>query len=535
VLQLVHSGVCGSMQVPSLGGARYLVTALDDFSKLSVMKCIAAKSVVLTVLPAMIQLLETRSNHRVQRIRSDRGGEYVNKVLAEFAALKGNVVELTAGYSPESNGAAERLNRMLIERIRAMLLDARLPLSLWGEAVVAACHVRNRSPISETRAGTPWGLFVDAAPDVSHLRVFGCKVCCHVPREVRTKLDYVSYSGVFVGYGGGGHRILVDGTCKVKVCRDVVFLEEPVSRAELRSNVPAPKLKSAEPCEDVKKKTGVGADVLPVDSSISEERFAVGLVPSALQEQNQSPWPYESDPAEDVPEQPATLPEGPPPEQPAAEETSADEVDIHQNLPEEPAAPDYPRYPTRDRRQPDRYTNGAAVMMCLKAPCSQIQAFASSDAAQWRQAMDEEMASLHGNGTWDLQHLPAGRKALACRLVFALKRDAKGEVERYKARLVAKGFSQKPRVDYGEVWAPVSQYKTLRTLLPVVATEDLHLHHLDIKTAFLNDIVEEELYMQQPPSYAGQGDERVCRLRRALYGLKQASRTLHLALRDFFV
>jgi transposase InsO family protein len=107
VLQLVHSDVCGPMQVPSLGGARYPVTVQGDFSKLSVVKCIAAKSDVLTVLPAMIQLLETQSGHRVQRMRSDRGGEYVNKVLAEFAARKGIVVELTAGYSPESNGAAE--------------------------------------------------------------------------------------------------------------------------------------------------------------------------------------------------------------------------------------------------------------------------------------------------------------------------------------------------------------------------------------------------------------------------------------------
>jgi hypothetical protein len=404
--------------------------------------------------------------------------------------------------------------------------------------MVAACHVRSRSPISDTRAWTPWGLFFGAVHDVSHLHVFRCKVCCHVLREVRTKLDHVSHSGVFVGYGGGGH--LVDGTRKVKVGRDVDFLEEPASRAELSSNVPAPKRKSAEPCIGVKRKTGVGADVLPVDSLISEDRFAVGLVPSALQEQNQSPWLFEGDPAEDVPEQPATLPEEPAalPEQPVAEETSVDEVDIHRNLPEEPAAPDHPRYPTRDCRQPDRYTaddNRAAFMMCFEAPCSHIQAFASSDAAQWRQAMDEELASLHGNGTWDLQPLPAGRKAIACRWVGALKRDARGAVERYKARLVAKGFSQKPGVDYGEVWAPVSQYKTLRTLLAVVATEDLHLHQLDIKTAFLNGVVEEELYMQQPLGYAGQGDERVGRLRRTLYELKQTSRTWHLALRDFFV
>jgi hypothetical protein len=132
-----------------------------------------------------------------------------------------------------------------------------------------------------------------------------------------------------------------------------------------------------------------------------------------------------------------------------------------------------------------------------------------------------------------LQPLPPGRKAVACRWVFALKRDAKGTVERYKARLVAKGFSQKPGIDYGEIWAPVSQCKALRILIAVEAMDDLHLHQLDVKTALLNGTVEEELYMQQPPGYAGQGDQRVCRLHRALYGLKQASRSWHLALKDF--
>jgi hypothetical protein len=172
-------------------------------------------------------------------------------------------------------------------------------------------------------------------------------------------------------------------------------------------------------------------------------------------------------------------------------------------------------------------------MMCTVAPSSHVQALASSDAYQWRQAMVKEMALLHGNGTWDLQPLPPGRKVVACRWVFALKRDAKGAIDSYKARLVDWGFSQKPGIDCGEIWAPVSQYKTLCTLLAVVATEDLHLHQLDIKTAFLNGVVEEELYMQQPPGCAEQGDERVGRLRRTLYGLKQASRTWHLALRNF--
>mgnify|MGYP003471234557 FL=1 len=76
--------------------------------------------------------------------------------------------------------------------------------------------------------------------------------------------------------------------------------------------------------------------------------------------------------------------------------------------------------------------------------------------------------------------MPVGRKPIACRWVYALKRNEKGSIERYKARLVAKGFSQKPGADYGDIWAPVSQYKTLRCLLAFVAATGLELHQFDI-------------------------------------------------------
>ena len=522
VLQLLHSDVCGPMQVPSMGGARYFVTVLDDFSKLSVVKCIAAKSDVPTVLPSMIQLLETQSGRRVQRLRSDRGGEYVNKALAEYASSKGILMELTAGYSPESNGAAERLNRTLIERTRAMLMDAGLPLALWGEAVIAACHVRNRSPVAGTRAGTPWGMFFGAVPDVSHLRVYGCKVLCHVPSVLRKKFDSVSYSGVLVGYGGGGHRVLVDGTRKVKVCRDAVFLEEPVSRAD--SSEPAPKRKSAEPGVDAKKNPGVGADVSPVDSSSNEDSLNLAMNQAIPEE-----LPAEEQHAAEEPPSPAAGEEQQ--GQPAAEDAQT------------PEAPQR-RYPLRDRRPPGKWyaiaqpaeqaqEDAAVAMVCSETPSSLAQAIASPAAPQWRQAMDEEMASLSAHCTWDLQEVPVGRKPIACRWVYALKRNEKGSIERYKARLVAKGFSQKPGADYGDIWAPVSQYKTLRCLLAFVAATGLELHQLDIKTAFLNGDIDEELYMMQPPGYQRAGDSRACRLRRALYGLKQASRAWHLKLKEF--
>jgi len=156
----------------------------------------------------------------------------------------------------------------------------------------------------------------------------------------------------------------------------------------------------------------------------------------------------------------------------------------------------------------------------------------SSDAEQWSLAMNEEIASLQANGTWVLVEEPQGVKPIPVRWIFKKKLDAQGDIERYKARLVAKGFMQREGVDFNEVFAPVSKHTTLRTLLGMVASQDLELHQLDIKTAFLNGELEETIYMQQPRGYEEGSTNTVCLLKKSLYGLRQAPRAWHTRLKQ---
>lgn len=139
--------------------------------------------------------------------------------------------------------------------------------------------------------------------------------------------------------------------------------------------------------------------------------------------------------------------------------------------------------------------------------------------------MEAELDSMQKNGVWELVEPVATQKAIGCKWVFKTKRAADGSIERHKARLVVKGYTQKEGVDFSETFSPVSTKDSFRIIMALVAHYDMELHQIDVKTAFLNGELEEEIYMQQPEGFIQVGNEHlVCRLKRSIYGLKQASR-----------
>jgi hypothetical protein len=137
--------------------------------------------------------------------------------------------------------------------------------------------------------------------------------------------------------------------------------------------------------------------------------------------------------------------------------------------------------------------------------------------------MKEELDALHKNNTWDMVDLPPGKSVVGCKWVYKSKTCSDGTVDRYKARLVARGFTQEYGVDYEETFAPVARLTSVRALLAVAASRHWSLCQMDVKNAFLNGDLSEEVYMQLPPGLS-HSTNKVCRLRRALYGLKQAPR-----------
>lgn len=146
-----------------------------------------------------------------------------------------------------------------------------------------------------------------------------------------------------------------------------------------------------------------------------------------------------------------------------------------------------------------------------------------SDRIQWEKAINEELKSLNENKTWEIIPMPKNKNIVDCKWVLTVKNDSNGNLTRYKARLVAKGFTQKYLFIYDETFAPVARITTFRLMLAFAIQNDLLVHQMDVKTAFLNGNLREEIYMKIPEGVNAK-ENYVCKSNKALYGLKQSAR-----------
>ena len=194
------------------------------------------------------------------------------------------------------------------------------------------------------------------------------------------------------------------------------------------------------------------------------------------------------------------------------------------------------RRSSRTIRAPDRYSPSLHYLLLIDEGEPEFfdEALQVEDSTKWEQAMDDEMRSLEKNKTWVLNVLPTGKRALLNKWVFRIKAEPDGK-RRFKARLLVKEYSQRKGIDYAKIFYPVVKLTTIRILLSIVASENLHLEQMDVKPAFLHGDLDEEIYMQQSEGFAAPGKEHmVCKLNKSLYGLKQAPRQWYKKF-DFFM
>ena len=545
LLEIIHSDLCGPMQVDSLGGSKYVLTFTDDCSRYSVVYFLKRKSEVLSKFQDYINLVENVSgNTRVVKtlniintLRSDNGGEYTSERFMKYCRDKGITRQFTSPYCPEQNGVSERLNRTIIEGARSILFHAKLPLKFWAEAVCTMIHLRNRSPTSALNGKTPYEYWFGRRPDVSHLRVFGCVCFVHIPDDLRRKLDPKSYKAIFVGYPEGtkGYKVYNIETGEFSRSRNITFHENKFHKFTLEGK---PDLSSTLFHFDA------ADESVPVDDS--------RLNPVAEIEDDASNNEINAEQNLEVVRQPVVI------QSEVINEQSepVEPVGVVNNMPRNNEAvvvkPTYEETfmdqvsnlnSRRERKPVNRLIENDGETCCLASLTSDLeepknykQAATSQHSNQWNLAMKDEYDSLLINETWELVPRPSNQNVIGCRWVYKVKRGADGSIDRYKARLVARGYSQTEGVDYEEVFAPVVRATTIRSLLSFANSQNLEVHQMDVKTAFLHGVLDCDLYMEQPEGYVDPNrPDYVCKLNKGIYGLKQAARCWNETLDKYLV
>jgi IS30 family transposase len=197
LLELVHSDVCGPMKTTSRGGARYFVTFIDDFSRKIHVYLLRTKGEVFDKFKEYKALVDNQTDMKIKTFRSNNGGEFVSKKFDNFLHECGIQRQTSAPYTQQQNGVAERANRTIMECVRSMIPTQGLDLEFWAEAVNTVVYIKNQCPTKAFESKTPQEAWTGRKPNVSHLRVFGCKAFAHILDEKRSKLVSNSIFCVF--------------------------------------------------------------------------------------------------------------------------------------------------------------------------------------------------------------------------------------------------------------------------------------------------------------------------------------------------
>ncbi|KAM2039353.1 hypothetical protein ACFX1T_012806 [Malus domestica] len=466
-------------------------------------------------LTTYINLVENQFSSKIKTIRSDNGPEFM---MTQIFSDKGIFHQTSCVSTPQQNGVAERKHRHLLNVARTLLFQANLPKKFWGDAILTATYLINRTFASVLKGKTPYELLFHKPPTYDHLRVFGCLCFASSHHHRPTKFDARATRCIFLGYpyGTKGYRLYDLTTVKIFISRDVLFHETtfPFLSFAVDSSLVLPH--AQEP---------VFNDPMPTsstDPSISSSMHKTHTPDLMSAPHAMSTTPDHSLASVHLPRLTRTTH---PPRY--LQQYHIDATLPSRSLPSSNSAlpntggTSHPLFTvlSYDRLSPTHCAFTTSISVATE-PRSFAQA--SSD-PKWRLAMEHELATLEANDTWSLQPLRLGKKPVGCKWVYKIKFNSDGSIERYKARLVAKGYSQIEGLDYCETFTPVTKHATVRLLLAVASLHHWHLYQLDVNNAFLHGDLHEDVYMSLPPGFGRKWETRVCKLYKSLYGLKQAS------------
>ncbi|KAK1628173.1 hypothetical protein QYE76_002488 [Lolium multiflorum] len=592
ILELLHVDLFGPVTHASLGAKKHCLVIVDDYSRYTWVYFLKTKDETQQIFIDFATEVQRQHNLLIMAIRSDNGSEFKNYTLNDFLSDEGIRHQYSAAYTPQQNGVAERKNRTLMDMARSMMAEYKSRYNFWAEAISTACHSSNRLYLRKGLNKTPYEILTGNKPNISYFKVFGCK-CFYKIKGVRlSKFAPKALEGIFVGYGAESHtyRIfdiasgIIIESCSVRFEEndgsqvgqvDVCAGDEIPQDAIVRMGVGF-----FRPIEGhgVASREELCSTTVEPSSSQHQQTPSLEANDAPTQEQEENPPSHVQDQGQDQPsiqDQPFDICTSPNIVQDQAhedehsqeiEEAQIEGQDGDPNDQVDQVTPPRPkrtkeeiearRLARRDRileirghthdkvlgdvrakvstrRQLANFSNHHAYISVVE-PKKVFEALEDSD---WVEAMHEELNNFKRNKVWTLVEKPKEcRNVIGTKWIFKNKQDEFGNIVRNKARLVAQGFSQVEGIDFGETYAPVARLESIRILLAYASHHNFKLQQMDVKSAFLNGPLHEEVYVKQPPGFEDLNfPNHVYKLDKALYGLKQAPRAWYEHLKELLV
>nr|KAJ0218843.1 hypothetical protein LSAT_V11C300152690 [Lactuca sativa] len=440
-LHLLHMDLFGPIHVRSLGGNKYTLVVVDEFTRFTWVVFLKKKSHAAQEIISLIHKNETLTGLKVKQLRSDHGTEFRKSTLKEFCDHKGIGQNFSPPRTPQQNGVAERRNRTMIEAGRTLMIHVCLPMSFWAEAVNTACFTQNRSLIHRIHKKTPYEMLKGRKPDL-----LSCPY-------------------------------------------------DEVPHAEDEATI--------------------SNSIVSVPSSLNPD--------TATRSSNNSSGTNETLEAEDSP--------------------ATDNSSVSNSL--ESASVSEHRYHPVDQiignihdgvRTRSRVSNNFCMYINFVSMILPDKIHSALQDADWIKAMQEELNEFERHKVWTLVPRPSRKTIIGTRWVYRNKVDKDGIITRNKARLVAQGFTQIESIDYGETFAPVSRIEAIRLFLAYASYMNFIVYQMDVKRAFLHGMLEEEVFLNQPPGFVDKDHpDYVYRLDKVVYGLKEAPKAWYETLTSYLL
>ncbi|GJT53189.1 putative ribonuclease H-like domain-containing protein [Tanacetum coccineum] len=505
VLHTLHMDLCGPMRVQSINGKKYILVIVG-------------------------------LNKTVRYIRTDNGTEFVNQVMSKYYEGVGIFHQKSVPRTPQQNGVVERRNRTLVEVARTMLIFSKAPIEDLGK-FQAKADIR---------------IFVGYAPSRKGYRIYN-KRTRRLMETIHVTFDEMHPTMAPVRMSSGPEPIIMtpgqleSGLAPTDKELEMLFqpmFDEYVEQSRVNEPVPSA--------------TAVNAQVVPPGTPLSTTIAQDAPSTSASSSTSDMHHPVRH---QGIAEEP-TLEDSPithdalhPSFNPVTGEpgsTQSSSGNVNSAEPNQVTQPpDHLRRWTKDHPLDNIVGNPSrpvstrkqlasdALWCCFHTELSKVEPKNFKMAVIedcWFQAMQDEIHEFDRLEVWELVPRPIYVMVIALKWIYKVKLDEYGDVLKNKARLVAKGYRQEEGIDFEESFAPVARIEAIRIFIANAATKNMIIYQMDVKTAFLNGDLQEEVFVSQPEGFEDQDNPtHVYRLKKALYGLKQAPRVWYDTLSKFLL